>query len=120
MEGEKQAIEFSSEMETQAAASHLEALAKSLREGRLVIESGDRSVSLETGRNVSLELEAKANPEKGKSSIEIKLEWVAEEEVVEEAPPSLLIVSGGSYAAAWAGGDEDSAEEAAPRKSRRK
>jgi len=104
MAEEKQSIEFSSEMETAAAAAHLEALAKSLREGRVLIESGDRSVSLETGRNVSLELEAKANPEKGKSSVEIKLEWVAEEEVVEEAPPSLLIASGGSFVAA---GDSD-------------
>ena len=100
MADEKQALEFSSEMETQAAAAHLEALARSLRDGRVLIESGDRSINLEIGRSVNLEFEAKSNAAKGKSSVEIKLEWVAVEEVVEEAPPSLLIASGGvSYVA---------------------
>jgi amphi-Trp domain-containing protein len=109
MPEEKQSIEFTAEMETQAAAAHLEALAKSLREGRVLIESGDRSVSLEASRNVSLELEAKANPAKGKSSVEIKLGWVAEEEVVEEAPPSLLIASASaSYAAVDTDSDSNS------------
>lgn len=96
MADDKQSIDFSSELETQAAAAHLEALAKGLRDGRVLIESGDRSVSLETSRSLNLALEAKANPGKGKSSIEIKLNWVAEEEAVEEAPPSLFIASGGS------------------------
>ena len=105
MPDEKQSIEFSSELETQAAADHLEALAKGLRDGRVLIESGDRSVSLEASRSVNLELEAKTNPGKGKSSVEIKLEWLAEEDVVEEAPPSLLIATGGS--AYVAGGDAD-------------
>jgi amphi-Trp domain-containing protein len=105
MADEKQSIEFSSEMETESAAGHLEALAKGLRDGRVLIESGDRSVALETSRNLSLELEARINPEKGKSSLEIKLAWVVEEEMVEEAPPSLLIASGGSSYVA--GGDSD-------------
>jgi amphi-Trp domain-containing protein len=108
MAEEKRSIEFSSELETQAAAAHLEALAKGLRDGRVLIESGDRSVALETSRNLSLELEAKSNPEKGKSSIEIKLEWVVEEEMVEEAPASLLIASGGSSYVAGGESDGDS------------
>jgi amphi-Trp domain-containing protein len=91
---EKQSLEFTSDIDTTAAASHLEALAQGLRDGRILIESGDRSLSLEVGGSVSVELEAKSNPDKGRSSIEVKLSWVAEEEVEEVVPPSLLIASG--------------------------
>jgi amphi-Trp domain-containing protein len=109
MASEKQSLDFSSEMATPDAAAHLEALAKSLRDGRVLVESGDRSLTLEVGRKINLDFEAKANPAKGKSSVEIKLEWVEEEEVVEEAPPSLLIASGGtSYVAGETEGDNSS------------
>jgi amphi-Trp domain-containing protein len=91
---EKQSLEFTSDIDTTAAASHLEALAQGLRDGRILIESGDRSLSLEVGGSVSVDLEAKSNPDKGRSSIEVKLSWVAEEEVEEVVPPSLLIASG--------------------------
>ena len=104
---EKQSLEFSSDIETKSAASHLEALAKGLRAGHVLLESGDRSLSLDVGGNVNIELEAKSSPEKGKSSIEIKLSWLAAEEVEEVAPPSLLIASG--TAAAKSGGNESSA-----------
>ena len=35
---EKQSLEFTSDIETTAAASHLEALAQGLRDGRILIE----------------------------------------------------------------------------------
>jgi amphi-Trp domain-containing protein len=109
MADEKQSLDFTSDMTTLDAAAHLEALARGLRDGRLLVESGDRSLNLEVGRKVNFDFAAKTNPAKGKSAMDIKLNWVAEEEVAEEAPPSLLIASGGtSYVAGETEGDNSS------------
>jgi amphi-Trp domain-containing protein len=93
---DKQSLEFSTNLEPRAAADYLEALARGLREGRLLVESGDKSLNLEVANDVSLEFEAKTTPEKSKSSVEISLSWrLAEPEA--PAPPSLLITSGARH-----------------------
>jgi amphi-Trp domain-containing protein len=91
---DKETLEFSGSVEPHAAAAYLEALARGLRDGRILIESGDKSLSLETASEISLELEAETNPDKAKSSVEIALSWRIVQPVAEEAPPSLLIASG--------------------------
>src|SRR5262245_12315237 len=89
----KDSIEFSSQVGAEEADGYLEALGSSLPEGRALVESGRRPVSLELGPSIKMELEAESDQEKGKSSIEISLSWRAEEPAV--AAPSLLIVAGG-------------------------
>jgi amphi-Trp domain-containing protein len=90
---DKQSVEFASNLEPHGVAAYLEALAVGLRDGRVLIESGDKTLNLEVAPTVGIELEAETS-EKGKHSIEIKLEWRIEAPVVEIAPPSLLIASG--------------------------
>jgi amphi-Trp domain-containing protein len=97
---DKESLEFSGTVEPHAAAAYLEALARGLRDGRILIESGDKSLSLEVSSDVSLEFEAETNLEKGKSSVDLSLSWRAALPVKEEAPPSLLIASGAAVAAA--------------------
>jgi amphi-Trp domain-containing protein len=89
---EKGTIEFSASVSSDEAADYLEALAKSCREGSALLESGDKSLLLEVGRDVKLAIEAEADPAKGKGSIEIALSWRVAEQV--ETPPSLVIVAG--------------------------
>jgi amphi-Trp domain-containing protein len=99
----KDSVEFSAQVSAEEAAGYLEALARSLREGRALLESGDRSISLELGPSIKLELEAASDPEKGKSTIDVSLSWRAAEPAV--AAPSLLIVAGGH--APVAAGEDD-------------
>ncbi|HEY7268505.1 MAG TPA: amphi-Trp domain-containing protein [Dehalococcoidia bacterium] len=89
----KDSLEFSAQVSADEAAEYLEALARSLREGRALFESGDRSISLELGPSVKIELEAESDPTKGKSSVDLSLSWRAAEPVM--AAPSLTIVAGG-------------------------
>ncbi len=89
----KDSVEFSAQVSAEEAAGYLEALARSLREGRALLESGDKSISLELGPSIKLDLEAESDPAKGKSSIDLSLSWRAAEQAV--AAPSLLIVAGG-------------------------
>ncbi len=97
---DKQSLEFEAKLDAGNAADYLEALAKGLRDGRIIIESGNKSLSLDVGGDIAmeLELEAKSNPEKGKSSVEFELSWKAIPVKVEEAPPSLLITTGAEQA----------------------
>jgi amphi-Trp domain-containing protein len=94
---QKESLEFSANASTADVAGYLEALARSLREGRALIESGDKSLALELASPIKVELEAESDPEKGKGSIEISLSWRAAQESVPE--PSLTIVAGGQIPA---------------------
>jgi amphi-Trp domain-containing protein len=95
---EKESLEFSAVVSADEAAGYLEALARSCREGTALLESGDKSIALEVGRDVKLALDAETDPAKGKGSIDISLSWRVAEQV--EAPPSLVIVAGTPTAAA--------------------
>jgi amphi-Trp domain-containing protein len=89
---DKETLEFANTVSRAEAAGFLESLAKSLREGSSLLESGDRSLGLQIAPQVSLELRAKGGAEESKGSIEIKLKWRSEQQ--EESPPSLVIVPG--------------------------
>jgi amphi-Trp domain-containing protein len=88
----KDTLEFSDSIAPSEAAQFLEAIAKSLREGSSLLESGDQSLGLQIGKTVKLSLEAQSDAEKGKGSIEVSLSWRMEEPA--EAPRSLVIVPG--------------------------
>jgi amphi-Trp domain-containing protein len=99
----KESLEFSAQVSAEEAAVYLEALARGLREGRALFESGDKSIGLELGSSLKIDLEAESDPAKGKSSVEISLSWRAAEPAV--AAPSQTIVAGGQVPAGV--GEED-------------
>jgi amphi-Trp domain-containing protein len=88
----KDAIEFNDTVAPEEAAKFLEAIAKSLRKGSSLLESGDQSLGLAIGKTVKLEIGAESDPIKGKGSIEVSLSWRMEEQAA--PPPSLVIVPG--------------------------
>jgi amphi-Trp domain-containing protein len=98
---DKQSLEFEAKLDAGNAADYFEALARGLRDGRIIIESGNKSLNLEVAGDIvmELELEAKSNPEKGKSSVELELSWKVVPQKVEEAPASLLITTGSDHSA---------------------
>jgi amphi-Trp domain-containing protein len=98
MSSSKEELEFKSEVPAAEAAAFLENLAKSLREGSTLLESGDQSLSLRIGSTVELELEASSKPEKGKGEIELKISW--ETDPITAAPRTLEIVPGALVPAA--------------------
>jgi amphi-Trp domain-containing protein len=89
---EKGSIEFAAQVSAEEAADYLEAIANACREGSALLESGDKSLSIEVGRDVKVELEAQTDPSKGKGSIDLSLSWRVAEQA--ETPPSLVIVAG--------------------------
>jgi amphi-Trp domain-containing protein len=88
----KDSLAFRDTVSPGEAAGFLEALAKSLREGSSLLESGDQSIGLQIGSTVKIDLEASSDAEKGKGTIDLSLSWRMEEQT--EAPPSLVIVPG--------------------------
>jgi amphi-Trp domain-containing protein len=88
----KESLDFNANVTAEEAAGYLESLAKSLRKGAALLESGDRSLSLEVGPSVKLELEAETDIAKAKTALVVKLSWRAAETA--EAPASLAIVPG--------------------------
>jgi amphi-Trp domain-containing protein len=95
---QKESLDFSANVTAEEAAGYLESLAKSLREGSALLESGDRSLALEVGPSMKLELEAETDLSKAKTALGMKLSWRQAEGA--EAPPSLAIVPGARPAAA--------------------
>jgi amphi-Trp domain-containing protein len=108
MEGDmsaKQRVEFTNTVPATEAAEYLESLAKGLREGSLIVESGQSSATLEVPGEVSITLGVSADEEKGKGTIELGLGWRKREREEPEVAPGLLIVAG-SAALAGVGVDE--------------
>lgn len=88
----KDKLAYAAQVSPEEAAEYLESLARSLRDGLLLLESGDTSIALEPGRSLQFELEASGDPEKGKHSLELTLAWRAAEQV--KPQPTLAIVAG--------------------------
>jgi amphi-Trp domain-containing protein len=103
MSSEKDALEFAAQVSPEEAADYLESLARSLREGAILLESGDSSMTLEVSRSIQFELQASASPEKGKRSLELGLSWRAAEQV--KPQPTLAIVAGPAAVASLAEAD---------------
>jgi amphi-Trp domain-containing protein len=103
---QKDSLAFRNTVPSSDAAGILESIAKALREGSALLESGDKSIGLQIGPTIKVELDASSDPEKGKGAIELSLSWRVEEQA--EAPPSLEIVPGALIpAAADADGDDE-------------
>jgi amphi-Trp domain-containing protein len=86
----KQSLKYAIGLSAIAAAGYLEDLAGALRQGRISLESGPRNVVFDAGGTLSFELKAKSNPDQGRSSLEIKLDWRERKRL--EEPSQLLIV----------------------------
>jgi amphi-Trp domain-containing protein len=97
---QKDSLEFRNTVTRGEAAGFLESLAKSLREGSSLLESGDKSLGLQIGNEVKVSLDVESDSEKGKGAIELSLSWRLAEP--NEAPPSLVIVPGALVPAAAA------------------
>jgi amphi-Trp domain-containing protein len=65
-------VSFKRLVEISEAVSYLEALAMSLRTGRIVVEHGETALDLDPPPVVTLEIEAKQRKDKAKFGFEIK------------------------------------------------
>lgn len=70
-------IEFEKEIDTEAAASYLEAIARNLRAGRFSFEAEGEKLQFDVTGPIEFELEADYNPEKMKYSVKVELDWRA-------------------------------------------
>ena len=88
---DKQSLEFTSAMTSEAAAGYLEALAAGLRQRHVSIESGQEFIGLNVTGDVELDIDARLN-DKGRASIELGLSWrIAKRQP--DPPPPLVISS---------------------------
>jgi amphi-Trp domain-containing protein len=89
-------LKFRNDLTGTAAALHLEALARGLRDGKVLIESGDKSLTLEVSHELQLDFAA-GQSDKGKAKVEITLSWRAPKAGEEEPTASLLISTGAAF-----------------------
>jgi amphi-Trp domain-containing protein len=86
---DKKEIHFEKEMKTAEVISYLEALIKSLKEGKVVIEQGGQFVSLTPGEIIDFEMEARQKSDKERLSLEFN--WCGKS--IETEPEALKISS---------------------------
>ncbi len=75
MGNQEKSLEYSATCDPDDMAQYLEALAQCIRDGRIAIADGHRSIELRCSESVRFELEAKSKPEKGKESLNLELSW---------------------------------------------
>ncbi len=92
----KDKVKFSGTVSPQEAAQYLESIAKGLREGTMLLESGDASLSIDISDDVKIEIQGSGDAEKGKSSIELTLTMRRKAEEVAVAPGLLIVANGKS------------------------
>jgi amphi-Trp domain-containing protein len=80
----KQSVEFRRTMETSQLISYLEALADSLKSGRVVLEQADRFVSLAPPSFLEVEVSATQKEDKAKFSMEFSWKRTTEKTGEEE------------------------------------
>jgi len=85
----KKSINVKTALKQEAAVSYLEALAKSIKSGKIVVQAGDEFVSLLPSK--VMELEVSAARKKGKERLTFELSWVTEVEALGDV--GLLISS---------------------------
>jgi amphi-Trp domain-containing protein len=84
--GDKQSdkkIGYKRMIETKEVVTYLEALARSLRMGRLAVEHGEKVLDLDIPPAVVLEIEAKQKKDKAKLEIEISWKYAQDEDGAE-------------------------------------
>jgi amphi-Trp domain-containing protein len=92
----KDKVAFSGTVSAIEAAEYLESLAKGIRDGSMLLESGDTSLTLELAQEVKLDVEAAGDTEKGKSSVELSLSWRQRRSEDEAAVPARLTIVPGA------------------------
>jgi len=85
----KNEVAIKYKLETDAVAAMLSDLAKSFKEGKLVIQKGASLVTLRPAGVIEVEIEAVEK--KGKQKIEIQLDW--EEEILLDAAEARIKIS---------------------------
>jgi amphi-Trp domain-containing protein len=80
----KQSVEFKRTMESSQLISYLEALTESLKSGKLVLEQGDRFVSLAPPSLLEVEVSATQKEDKAKFSMEVSWKRTTERTGEEE------------------------------------
>jgi len=75
MSGKGNRLEYSLSCAPDEVASYLEQMDRQLREGNMMLRSGDKSIELQFGSEITLDIGAKSKPSRGKGSLEIELSW---------------------------------------------
>ena len=78
------------------AVSYLEALAQSLRDGRIVVQHGEKALELTPPTVVGLEIEAKQKKDKTKFGFEIAWKYTADQDGSEPLEISSQVDAGSS------------------------
>jgi len=86
----RRSAQFTADLRTEDAAAYLEALARALRDSRLVVQTASDSIDVRVAHRVGLDLEAKSSRSGKKSSIELRLDWT------EPAETAKLFISSAS------------------------
>ena len=79
--GENGKFEFTATLEPAQAAGYLSRIADGLRRGVIGLASAGRTIRLEPGSMVSVEIAAESKPEKSKGSLGLEISWQAREQV---------------------------------------
>lgn len=85
----KSEVEVKCMMNPETAAQLLENLAKSFREGKLVVQKDTSFVTLIPGNDIEVELAATSK--KGKYKLELEMKWREMEASSEDATPAVVV-----------------------------
>jgi len=102
----KRELEFKLAMDRQEAAAHLENLARSLKQGKVVVEKGRHFVSISPGDRIVMAFEC--SQKKDKEKIAIALSWSPAPEPAD--PKETLTISSREPAAAASDEDPEDAD----------
>jgi len=78
--GENGKFEFTATLAPEQAADYLNKVADGLRRGVIGLAAAGRSIRLEPGALLTLEIAAETKPEKAKGSLAVEVSWKAREQ----------------------------------------
>ena len=78
--GDNGKFEFTATLAPEQAADYLSKVADGLRRGVIGLAAAGRSIRLEPGALLTLEIAAESKPEKAKGSLAVELSWKAREQ----------------------------------------
>lgn len=79
--GDNGKFAFTATLEPDQAGEYFNQIADGLRRGVIGLSAAGRSIRLEPGAMVTVEIEAESKPDKGKGSFAIEVSWKAREQV---------------------------------------
>jgi amphi-Trp domain-containing protein len=83
--GEHGKFEFTATLEPAHAADYLSRIADGLRRGVIGLSAAGRSIRMEPGATVTIEIAAESKPEKAKGSLAVEVSWRAREQASVDA-----------------------------------